>query len=187
MPRRTTRLVSLVLLFLVFAAVTAVGRNHKRDNFGSAPVRLSEEVRHNLAMLPYYGVFDNLEFRIQGLDTVVLSGQVTRPTLRSDAANAVRRSESVGKVINNIKVLPLSPDDDRIRLAEYRAIYSNSGLNRYSRMPLPSIHIIVDNGHVTLTGTVASKADKDLAYIVSNSVPGVFSVTNDLNVERPNS
>ncbi len=168
--------------------MTAIGStNHKGGKFGSPSARLSEEVRHNLAMLPYYGVFDNLQFRIQGLDTVVLSGQVTRPTLKRDAANAVRRLESVDKVINNIKVLPLSPNDDRIRLAEYRAIYSNSGLNRYSRMPIPSIHIVVENGHVTLTGAVASKADRDLANIVSNTVPGVFSVTNDLTVETPNS
>ncbi len=188
MSQRVTRLASLGLLFLALAAGTAIGStNHKHNKFGSSSSRLSEEVRHNLAMLPYYGVFDNLQFRIQGPDTVILSGQVTKPTLKSDAANAVRRVESVSRVINDIEVLPLSPNDDRIRLAEYRAIYSNSGLSRYSQMPIPSIHIIVENGHVTLTGAVASKADKDLANIVSNGVPGVFSVTNNLTVDRHNS
>lgn len=146
--------------------------------------RLSEEVRHRLVMLPYYGVFDNLLFQIQGVDTVILSGEVTRPTLKSSAENVVRNLEGVGKVINNIEVMPLSPSDDRIRLAVYRALYGHTGLDRYGLRAVPPIHIIVKNGNVTLEGVVATEADKNLANIVANGVPGIFSVKNNLRVEK---
>ncbi|HEY2934120.1 MAG TPA: BON domain-containing protein [Acidobacteriota bacterium] len=145
--------------------------------------RLSEEVRHQLVTLPYYDVFDNLEYSVHG-DTVILSGQVTRPTLKSDAENRVKRLEEVSKVINNIEVLPLSPNDDRIRIAAYRAIFSRPGLDRYALRAVPPIHIIVKNGTLTLVGVVSSEADKNQAGIVANSVPGVFKVTNNLRVEK---
>jgi hyperosmotically inducible periplasmic protein len=144
---------------------------------------LEREVRHELAMLPFYTVFDNLEFKVEGY-RVELFGQVVRPTLKSDAEAVVRRIEGVGSVVNNIEVLPLSPEDDRIRLAEYRAIYGNSVLNRYALQAIPPIHIIVKNGHVTLEGVVASEMDKNIANVQANSVPGVFSVTNNLRVEN---
>ena len=144
--------------------------------------RIAREVRHELVMLPYYGVFDNLAYRVNG-GTVTLLGQVTRPTLKSDAENAVKHVEGVERVDNQIQVLPLSPMDDQIRLAEYRAIYGQTGLDRYALQAIPPIHIIVNNGHVTLEGVVASQADKDLANIRANGVPGVFSVTNNLRVE----
>jgi hyperosmotically inducible protein len=146
-------------------------------------VRIAREVRHQLLMLPYYGVFDDLAFRVEG-NTVILLGKVTRPTLKSDAENVVKRIEGVEKVINQIEVLPLSPMDDQIRLAEYRAIYGDPALStRYGFRALPSIHIIVENGNVTLEGVVANKADKDLINIRANAVPNVFSVTNNLQVE----
>ena len=145
--------------------------------------RLAQEVRHQLLMLPYYNVFDNLEFQVQG-DTVSLKGQVTRPSLKSDAEDAVRRLEGVKKIINEIEVLPVSPDDDRIRIAEYRAIYSKEPLQmKYGVRSVPPIHIIVKNGNVTLEGVVDGQADKDLAGIAANGVPGVFSVKNNLRVE----
>ncbi len=144
---------------------------------------LAERVRHQLVMLPYYSLFDNLEFRIEGVDTVVLSGQVVRPTLKSDAARAIERLEAVGKVVNDIEVLPLSPYDDRLRRATYRAIYSRPGLDRYALQAVPPIHIIVKNGNITLVGVVASQADKNLAGISANGVSGAFSVTNRLRVE----
>jgi len=144
--------------------------------------RLVREVRHELVMLPYYGVFDNLEFRVAG-STVTLLGQVTKPTLKSDAGNVVKKIEGVAKVDNQIQVLPASPMDDRIRLAEYRAIYGDTALNRYALQAVPPIHIIVDNGKVTLEGVVASQSDKDLAGVRANAVSGVFSVTNNLRVE----
>ncbi|HEY1216359.1 MAG TPA: BON domain-containing protein [Bryobacteraceae bacterium] len=134
-------------------------------------------------MLPYYGVFDNLAFKVDGA-TVTLLGQVTRPTLKSDAGNVVKNIEGVEKVINNIEVLPLSPNDDRIRMAEYRAIYGRPGLDQYALRAVPTIHIIVRNGHVTLVGAVMNQGDKDRAGIIANSVPGVFSVTNNLVVSK---
>jgi BON domain-containing protein len=144
---------------------------------------LVREVRHELRLLPYYTVFDNLEYKVEGY-TVTLEGQVTQPTLKSDAGNVVKRIEGVEKVVNNIEVLPLSTNDDRIRRAEFRAIYSTAGLDRYSLQAVPPIHIIVKNGNVTLEGVVATQSDKDLANIKANGVPDVFSVTNNLRVEK---
>ena len=146
--------------------------------------RLAREVRHELVMLPYYGVFDDLAFKVDG-STVTLLGAVTRPTLRKDAENVVRHIEGVTNVVNNIQVLPLSPMDDRIRVAVYRAIYGAPALaDRYGYRALPSIHILVNNGHVTLVGVVSNEGDRNIAGIQANGVPGVFSVTNNLVVER---
>lgn len=145
--------------------------------------RLVREVRHELVMLPYYGVFDNLEYQVGGY-TITLSGHVTRPTLKSDAERVVKGIEGVEKVVNNIEVLPLSPNDDRIRLAVYRAIYGHTSLQTYSLRAIPPIHIIVKNGNVTLAGVVATEADKNIAGLQANGVAGVFSVTNNLRAER---
>ena len=134
-------------------------------------------------MLPYYGVFDNLAYRVDG-STVTLLGQVTRPTLKSSAENVVKDIEGVTKVVNNIEVLPVSPDDDRIRVAVYRAIYGNTALNRYEMQAVPPIHIIVKNGQVTLEGVVANEGDKNIANIQAQSVPGAFSVTNNLRLDK---
>jgi hyperosmotically inducible protein len=143
--------------------------------------RIVREVRHELVMLPYYSVFDNLAYKVNGY-TVTLEGQVTRPTLKSDAENAVKKIEGVERVVNNIEVLPLSPNDDQIRRAVYRAIYSQPGLDLYSLRAVPTIHIIVKNGNVTLAGAVANQGDKDRAGIAAKGVPGVFSVTNNIQV-----
>jgi hyperosmotically inducible protein len=145
--------------------------------------RLAREVRHELVTLPYYGLFDNLAFRING-NTVTLFGQVTRPTLKSSAENVVKNIEGVSHVNNEIEVLPLSPNDDRIRQSEYRAIYSQPALSKYALRAVPTIHIIVKNGHVTLEGAVANEGDKNIAGVQANSVPGVFSVTNNLRVDQ---
>ncbi len=169
---------------LVLPAVPQDKKRPPRQDVSRSQARLVNEVRHELVMLPYYGVFDNLEYRIEGVDTVVLSGQVTRPTLKSDAENVVKRIEGVGKVVNNIEVLPLSPNDDSLRLATYRAIFSRPGLDRYSLMAVPPIHIIVKNGNITLVGVVATQADKDQAGIYANGVSGAFKVTNNLRVEK---
>jgi hyperosmotically inducible protein len=143
--------------------------------------RITKEVRHELVMLPYYSVFDDLAYKVDG-DTVTLFGAVTRPTLKSDAENAVKKIEGVERVINNIGVLPVSPSDDQIRRAVYRAIYAQPGLDLYSLRAVPTIHIIVKNGNVTLTGAVANEGDKERANIAANGVPGVFSVKNDIQV-----
>ncbi len=143
---------------------------------------LARKVRHELVMLPYYDVFDNLEFKVQGRD-VTLYGQVTRPTLKDDAERAVRGIEGVESVNNEIEVLPVSPLDDEIRLRAYRAIFGNPALQRYALQPVPPIHIIVKNGHITLVGVVDSEFDKTIANMQANSVPNVFSVTDDLRVD----
>jgi hyperosmotically inducible protein len=143
--------------------------------------RLVREVRHELIMLPYFGVFDNLSFRIQGR-TVILEGQVVRPVVKSDAENSVKHIEGVEKVINNIEVLPPSPMDDRIRRAVYQSIYSYGPLFKYGGMAVPPIHIIVRNGRVTLEGVVDSEADKNMAGLRANQVPGTFQITNNLRV-----
>lgn len=164
-------------------ASTKESAQGKNQGASRAQSRLTEEVRHRLVMLPYYGVFDNLEYQVQGVDTVVLQGQVTRPTLKSGAERVVKDIEGVAKVVNNIEVLPLSPNDDRIRIAVYRALYGNTALDRYGLRAVPPIHIIVNNGKVTLEGVVATEADKNIANVVANGVPGTFGVTNNLRVE----
>jgi hyperosmotically inducible protein len=143
--------------------------------------KLSKEVRHQLVMLPWYSVFDNLAYQVDG-DKVTLYGQVTRPTLKSDAEAAVKSIEGVSSVVNNIEVLPPSPMDDQLRRALYRAIYGDASLSRYSIQAVPSIHIIVKNGNVTLEGVVDNETDKNLAGLRANQVPNVFSVKNNLVV-----
>jgi len=146
--------------------------------------RIVKEVRHELVMLPFYGVFDNLSYKVDPDGTVTLLGQVARPTLKSDAENAVKRIEGVEKVVNNIEVLPTSINDDRIRREVYRAIFGNDVLSQYQLRAVPPIHIIVKNGHVTLEGVVARAMDKQIAGVQANKVSGVFSVTNNLVVEE---
>jgi hyperosmotically inducible protein len=145
--------------------------------------RFVREIRHELVMLPYYGVFDNLYYKVDGYN-VTLLGQVTRPTLKSDAERVVRDIEGVEKVTNNIEVLPLSPNDDNIRRAAFRTIYGHTALNRYAFGAVPPIHIIVKNGQITLEGVVANESDKNIAGIQANGVQGAFGVTNNLRVEN---
>jgi hyperosmotically inducible periplasmic protein len=144
--------------------------------------QITKEVRHELVMLPFFSVFDNLEYRVEG-GKVTLIGQVVRPDLKDDAGNAVKHIEGVNSVDNQIEVLPTSPMDDQIRRAEFHAIYSYPSLQLYVVRNVSPIHIIVNNGHVTLEGAVATQADKDTANVVANSVPNVFSVTNHLQVD----
>jgi hyperosmotically inducible periplasmic protein len=143
--------------------------------------RLVKEVRHHLVLLPWYSVFDNLEYKVEG-DKVTLYGQVTRPTLKSDAEAAVKSIEGLASVVNNIEVLPVSPMDDQLRRAVYRAIYGDAALSRYSIQAVPSIHIIVKNGNVSLEGVVDNETDKNLANLRASGVPNVFSVKNNLVV-----
>lgn len=148
----------------------------------TAEEKLIRQVRQELVTLPFYGVFDNLMFELRGR-TVVLKGQVVRPTMKPDAERVVREVEGVENVVNEIEVLPLSPNDDRIRIATFRAIYSDNVLNRYALQAVPPIHIIVKNGNVTLVGVVASETDKNVAGLRANGVNGVFSVSNELRID----
>ena len=144
---------------------------------------LTKEVRHELVTLPYYGVFDNLSYRVDG-SKVTLFGQVLDPKLKDDAGKAVKSIEGVSAVDNQIEVLPVSGMDDATRLAVYRAIYSKPTLQRYQMGAVPPIHIIVKNGNVTLEGVVANEMDKNVAGLAANGVSGVFKVTNNLRTEK---
>lgn len=177
-----------ILALLAAVPVAALGNtavppqeDKKQRSEAKYREKLAKEVRHQLVMLPWYSVFDNLAYKVEG-DKVILYGQVVRPTLKSDAEAAVKSIEAVASVENNIEVLPLSTMDDQIRRAVYRAIYGEPALSRYSIQAVPSIHIIVKNGNVTLEGMVDNETDKNLANIRASAVPNVFSVKNNLAV-----
>jgi hyperosmotically inducible protein len=167
-------------LAAVLAIATAYSQSASSD---ASQARIAKEVRHEILMLPRFNVFDNIEFRVDG-GTVTLMGQVTQPVVKSDAENVVKRIEGVEKVNNQIEVLPLSPNDGRLRLALYQAIYGFPPLQRYALPVIKPIRIIVKNGNVTLEGVVDSESDKNLVSVRANSVPGVFSITNHLRVEK---
>jgi hyperosmotically inducible protein len=145
--------------------------------------RIIKEVRHELLMLPYFTVFDNIAYKVDGF-TVTLLGQVTRPVTKSDAENAVKHIEGVDHVDDQIEVLPPSPMDDRLRQRLFRTIYGYPALQRYALGVQKPIRIIVKNGHVTLEGVVDSEGDKNLAGIRANGVSGIFSVDNNLQVSK---
>ena len=179
------RLLVAVLGLVSFLSVSAIAQNKQQDEASpKSQDRIAREVRHELLMLPYFGVFDNIAYKVNG-DTVTLLGQVVRPVLKSDAENAVKHIEGVNKVDNQIEVLPPSSMDDRIRLEEFRAIYQFPALQKYELGVQKPIRIIVKSGHVTLDGVVDSEADKNLAGVRANGVPGTFSVTNNLQVAEP--
>jgi len=176
---------ALWVVCLLAVSTLVVGQQSGRQKLGGTPgqERITREVRHELLLLPYYSVFDNLAYKVDG-DTVTLLGQVANPTIKDDAERAVKKIEGVEKVVNNIQVLPTSPMDDQIRRAVFRAIYSYPSMSKYAYGPVPPIHIIVDHGHVTLEGVVDNESDKNVAEIQAKSVPGAFSVTNNLRVEN---
>ncbi len=169
---------------LCLALATALSFSARAAISDQERAGIAKEVRHELVMLPYYSVFDNLFFQVSEDGSVTLLGQVTRPTLKDDAGRVVKKVSGVRDVKNQIEVLPLSPDDDRIRREAFRAIYGEAALNRYALQAVPPIHIIVKNGHVALEGVVATQADKNLAGIRANGVSGAFSVQNNLRVEE---
>jgi hyperosmotically inducible periplasmic protein len=177
--------IALPILLLGFAAISAASTHSAADSAGSSkqPFSLTDQVRHELRMLPYLGVFDNLGFTIEDSNTVVLTGQVVQPILKSDAAAAVRRIQGVTKVLDNIEVLPLSSFDDAIRLRTYRAIFSRPGFEKYADRAISPIRIIVKNGNITLDGIVNSQMDRTLAEMAARSVPGAFSVIDNLTID----
>lgn len=185
--RKEVRALLAVLVFALpfttasFARATQPQDEKKQRNEEKYREKLIKEVRHQLLLLPYYSVFDNLAFKIED-DKVTLSRQVVRPNLKSDAEAAVKSIEGVASVTNNIEVLPVSAMDDQLRRAVYRAIYGDTVLFRYGESAVPSIHIIVKNGNVTLVGVVDNESDRNLANLRANQVPNVFSVKNDLAV-----
>jgi hyperosmotically inducible protein len=165
----------------VVLAMTSLSLAAQRDISQQSVERIQKEVRHEILMLPFFDVFDNITFMVEGYD-VTLSGQVTRPTLKTDAERVVKTIEGVENVDNQIEVLPVSPNDDRLRLRLFRAIYGFTALQRYALPVIKPIRIILKNGHVTLEGVVDSEADKNLVNIRARGVSGSFSVTNNLIV-----
>jgi hyperosmotically inducible protein len=176
---KSVRVLVSIILFLGLPLMMAAA---PADKDKSDLSRVEKQVRHELVMLPFYGVFDNLSFKVDG-STVTLMGQVARPSLKNSAERVAKNVEGVERVVNEIEVLPNSGHDDDIRIATYRAIYSQPGLQRYQLRAVPPIHIIVNKGNVTLEGVVATEADKNIAGIQANGVSGVFKVTNNLRVE----
>jgi len=178
----------LATALLVSSGLAAKDKDDKQhlDPYVTGPAneaRTVQEIRHQLVMLPYYSVFDDLAFNVNG-GTVTLLGEVTKPVLKEDAGKVVQKVEGVTNVINNIEVLPLSGIDDQLRRRVFQAIYGDPALStRYGFQSLPSIHIIVKNGNVRLEGVVANEMDRSMAFLRANGVPGAFHVDNDLKVE----
>lgn len=205
MTHRIQRIISATAIFVALAFLAMAQDSTELDAKQKDLLRIATEVRKQIVTLPQYGVFDNINFAIKG-STVILRGQASRPTLKSGIENVVKRIKGVESVENEIEVLPVSTNDDNIRAATYASIYRYPPLQRYTsnrgnpRAGGPSIarmaggitndppigfhaiHIIVKNGNVTLTGVVDSDSDLALAEMRANSVPGVFSVENDLQV-----
>lgn len=149
----------------------------------SHPRTLEQEVRHEILMVPYIGVFDNPTWQIDN-GVVTLSGEVTQPVEKYNLEKAVKGVEGVTRVENNIEVLPLSPFDDQIRVRTLRTLVRSASLGKYFQGVQPDIRIIVKNGHVTLDGVVLNNADRQFAFMAANHVSGVFSVTNNLRAEK---
>ena len=173
----------LLILFAGLLVLATLGAAQDAQLSAKSQERIVKEVRHELLMLPYFGVFDYIAYKVTG-PTVTLLGQVVRPSLKSDAENVVKRIEGVEKVDNQIEVLPASPMDDRLRLQLFQAIYQYPALQKYELGVQKPIRIIVKNGRVTLEGVVDSEGDKNLAGMRANGVPGIFSVTNNLQVSK---
>jgi hyperosmotically inducible protein len=182
MLKNRARFSFVVFTFLLAGIVRTTASAPAAGQETKANQNIVREVRHQLLLLPYYSVFDNLAFKVDG-DRVTLEGQVTNPTLKHDAEGVVKSIEGVSGVTNNIEVLPPSPMDDQLRHALYRAIYGDPTLSKYGWSSMPSIHIIVKNGHASLEGVVDNEADKNLAEIRAKSVPNVFEVKNNLVVK----
>src|ERR1700676_5338288 len=175
---------SVVVVFILLSLATWGLAQDRDQPSAKSQDRIIKEVRHELLMLPYFGVFDYIAFKVDG-STVALLGQVVRPTLKSDAENVVKHIEGVEKVDNQIEVLPPSPMDDRLRLELFRAIYQYPALQKYELGVQKPIRIIVKNARVTLEGVVDSESDKNLAGLRANGVSGIFSGTNKLQVVKP--
>jgi hyperosmotically inducible protein len=174
----------ILVVVVTLVSLATLGFAQDRDQpSAKAQERIAREVRHEILMLSHYGVFDDIAFKVDGY-TVILLGQVSWPSLKSDAENVVKRIEGVEKVINQIEVLPNSPFDDRLRRRLYRAIYGYPALEKYALGVQKPIRIIVKNGHVTLEGFVDNEGDKNFAGMRANGVSGIFDVANNLKVEK---
>jgi hyperosmotically inducible protein len=190
----TAFMITALAFVSISSSATPAPQKSKRSKLESRPrgegdaanlEHMTKEIRKELVTLPFFSVFDWLEGKVEPDGTVYLAGQVTRPTLKKDAQRRVEKVEGVDKVINQIEVLSLSPNDDRLRRAVFFELFNrNSPLFRYGQQPIPPIHIIINRGRLTLKGVVANRGDSDLANIKARGVPGLFEVRNDLKVEK---
>jgi hyperosmotically inducible protein len=185
MRRVKSIILAIAATFAIATSAAVAAPAVKTNDQGLGQQQIMKKIRKELVTLPYYGVFDNLSYKVEG-GTVTLYGQVVRPTTRKDAERRVARIDGVERVVNQIEVLPLSSFDDSIRIRTYRTLFRAGGLYRYAMGANPSIHIVVNRGHVTLEGVVANEGDRRLAYAMARGVPGVFSVTNNLRTDREN-
>lgn len=188
LAKLSTSFLAMLVLFSAALPTKAIDNQaffetNTQDESALVIRRLTREVRSELLQLPWYGVFDWLQFEVNANREVTISGQVTRPSLKSDAESVVKDIDGVKSVNNQIEVLPLSPNDDRLRTALYQAVYSGP-LFRYSTGSLNQIHIIVKNGRATLKGIVDSEGDKNIAGIRAKGVSGVFEVNNELIIQN---
>jgi hyperosmotically inducible periplasmic protein len=186
MLQRTLKCLSMavMLIFLMSlspVATASVPKQTTPSSSGNQAKSLQDKIQHSLLMLPYYGVFDEISYKIQG-DTLTLMGEVNRPYLKDEAEQAVRKVDGVSNVVNNIEILPLSSMDDSLRLRTFRAIYSRPGFEKYGLQAIKPIRIIVKNGNITLMGVVGSEFDKIQAEMAARSVPFAFSVKNELAI-----
>jgi len=172
----------MIFVVLLAASLAVSAGNCAASNSKKQPSSVTDEIRHTLITLPWYGVFDELAFTMDSSGNVTLTGEVTQPVLKFDAESAVKHLAGVGKVINQIEVLPLSSFDASIRWATYRAIFSRPGFEKYAVQAISPIRIIVKNGNVTLDGFIGNPVDKQMADMAARSVPGVFSVTDNLKI-----
>jgi osmotically-inducible protein OsmY len=173
--------IMFVLLALGVSLLPAMAQ--AREQAVQPAVNLETAIRDAVTLAPHYGVFDSLSFQLED-NNVTLLGQVLLPITREEIASHVAKLAGIGKVTDNIKVLPLSRSDDAIRLQVYRRIFGTTDLYRYALSPTPSIHIIVSGGHVTLEGVVNNEGDSRYAYMAARKVNGVFSVTNNLEIKK---
>lgn len=178
---KKARFTVIVTALTILLTVIATAKSSTPDQ--PEQDRITREVRHELVMIPQLSIFDNLAYKVDG-GTVTLLGQVRNAIIKDSAEKRVKTIEGVDQVVNNIEILPASPNDDRIRVRVARAIFDDNRLNRYSMGALPPIHIVVNRGHVTLEGVVDNEVDKNVAGLRANQVPGVFSVQNNLRTEK---
>ena len=183
MSRVRHLILSIAAIFAIATSAAVAAPAAVSGGEGPGQPQMMKKIQKELVTLPYYGVFDNLAYQVEG-DTVTLYGQVVHTSTRKDAEQRVARIKGVGRVVNQIEVLPLSAFDDSVRVRTYRTLFRTGGLYRYAMGANPSIHIVVNRGHVTLEGMVSNEGDQQLAYMAARGVPGVFSVTNNLRSER---
>ncbi len=170
---------------MIAVALAGVGIAGATSNTGYSDAEIAKRLTHEIRMYPWYTIFDNISFRVNE-GAVELAGQVNEPYKKADLGRIAQRVPGVASVSNDLEVLPLSPMDNQLRWQVARAIYRDPVLSQYALQPVPPIHIIVDNGHVTLEGVVSTEMEKNVAGLRANGAGLSFGqVTNNLRVENP--